>query len=106
MAYFNQNKTMNTLIVSFLRSQQVQVELEDSINITYGILDNIFEILGTENVPVKKIIPCLAILSKKVKVILLTLSKKIHDFMGKTENYLKKHPNEIEKLRLAFPQDS
>ena len=54
MAYFYQNKTMNTLIVSFLRSQQLQVELEDSINITYGILDNIFKILDTENVPVKK----------------------------------------------------
>ena len=60
-----QNKTINTLIVSALRSQQVQVELEDSINITYGILDNIFQILGTENVPVTQIIPCLAILLKK-----------------------------------------
>ena len=35
------------LIVPALRSQQVQVELEDSINITYGILD-IFQILDTE----------------------------------------------------------
>ena len=54
-----QNKTINTLIVSALRSQQVQVELEDSINITYGILDNIFQILDTQNVSVTQIIPCL-----------------------------------------------
>ena len=53
MAHFSQNKTINTLIVSPLRSQQVQVELlEDCINISYGILDNIFQILDTENVPV------------------------------------------------------
>ena len=44
MAHLYQNKTINTLTVSALRSQQVQVELEDSINITYGILDNIFQI--------------------------------------------------------------
>ena len=43
MAHLYQNKTVNTLIVSALRSQQVQAELEDSINITYGILDNIFQ---------------------------------------------------------------
>ena len=39
MAHFYQNKTINTLIVSALTSQQVQVELKDSIN-TCGILDN------------------------------------------------------------------
>ena len=59
-----QNKIINTLIVSTLRSQQVQ-ELEDSINITFGILGNISQILDTENVPVMQIIPCLAILLKK-----------------------------------------
>ena len=64
--HFNQNKAINTL-VSALRSQQVQVELlKDSINITYSILDNIFQILDSENVlVVMQIIPCLAILSKK-----------------------------------------
>ena len=49
------------------------------INITYaigyGLLD-IFQILDIQNVPVTQIIPCLAMLSKKMKVILLTLSKK------------------------------
>ena len=54
MVHFNQNKTINTLIVSALRSQLVQVELlEDTVNITYGILGIV-----------------------KVKVILPTLSKK------------------------------
>ena len=63
--HFNQNKAINTLIVSALRSQQVQVELlKDSINITYGILD-IFQILDSVNVLVMQIITCLAILSKK-----------------------------------------
>ena len=63
--HFNQNKAINTLIVSALRSQQVQVELlKDSINITYGILD-IFQILDSVNVLVMQIIICLAILSKK-----------------------------------------
>ena len=55
---------MNTLIVSALRIQQIQ-ELEHSINITCGILENIIQILDTKNVPVKQIILCLAILSKK-----------------------------------------
>ena len=40
------NKTINTQIVSALRIQQMQ-ELEDCINITYGILHNIFQMLGT-----------------------------------------------------------
>ena len=65
MAHFNQNKTIHSLIVSALRSQQVEVELEDSINITYGVLDTIFKMLDTEKLPVMQIIPCLAILSKK-----------------------------------------
>ena len=52
MVHLYQNKTINILIVSTLsRSQQVQVELEDSIN-TYGILDNTFQILDTENMSV------------------------------------------------------
>ena len=83
MSHFNQNKTTNTIIGSTLRSHQVH-----SINTTHGILD-IFQILDTENKSVMQIIPCLAILSKKVKVILPTLSKKTHNFMRKT-NYLKK----------------
>ena len=69
---------MNTQIVSALRSQQVQ-ELENFINITYvigyGLLDNIFQIMDAENVTVTQIIPCLAMVSEKMKVILPTLSK-------------------------------
>ena len=76
MVHFNQNKTIKTLIVSVLRSQQVQVDSEDSINIAYDILDKIFQILDTENVPVKQITSYLTILSKKVETILLTSSKK------------------------------
>ena len=100
----HQNKTINTQKDSALRSQQVQ-ELEDYINITYGILDNILQILDTENVPVMQIIPYLAILSKKLKVILPTLSKKPDDFMRKTKNYFKKTPNDIEKLHRDFLEE-
>ena len=77
MACSNQNnyqsKTINTQIVSALGSQQVE-ELEDSINITYGILENIFQIW--ENVPVMQIIPCLAILSKKSECDIANIVKK------------------------------
>ena len=86
MVHLYQNKTINTLIVSALRSQQVQVELDDSINITYGILDNIFQILDTENVSnivmqcyvknITQIIPCLAILLKKSESDIVNIVKK------------------------------
>ena len=76
MEHFNQNnyqnKTINTQTVSALRSQQVQ-ELENFINITYGLLDNIFQILDTDwtldigywILPVTQVIPCSVMLSKK-----------------------------------------
>ena len=84
MANFSQNKTIYTLIVSTLKSQQVQVELlEDCISISYGIFDNIFQILDTENVPVTVCISAWQFYQKKMKVILTTLSKKIHNFMNK-----------------------
>ena len=38
------------------------MEFEDSINIAYDILDYIFHMLDTEDVPVKQIMPGLAIL--------------------------------------------
>ena len=79
-----QNKTINTQIVSALRSQQVQ-ELEDSINITYGILDNIFQILDTENVPVMQTVPCLETLLKKSESDIANIDKKSHNFMRKTK---------------------
>ena len=105
MAHFSQNKTINTLIVSPLRSQQVQVELlEDCINISYGILDNIFQILYTENVPVTVCTSAWQLYQKKkMKVILTTLSKKTHNFMKKKKKkYLKKLPNNLEKLHPDF----
>ena len=43
-------------------SQQGQVELEGSINSVYDILHHIFQILDTEDVLVKQIVPWLAIL--------------------------------------------
>ena len=72
-----------------LRSKRVQ-ELENSINITYGLIDNIFQILDTENVPVTQIISCLAMLSKKNESDTANIVKKPHNFMTKTKNYFKK----------------
>ena len=90
MAHYNQKKkNINTLIVSALKSQQVQLELEDSINIIYGVLDTIFKMVDTEEVPVTKTIPCLAILSKKRESDIANIVKKTHNFMRKTKNYLK-----------------
>ena len=83
MVHFNQNKHINALIVPVLRNQQVQVELQNSINITYGILDNIFQILDAENVPVKQIILCLAIISKKNENDIANIVKKSHNFIEK-----------------------
>lgn len=40
---------------------------EDSMNITYRILDHIFEVQNDKNVPVKQIIHCLVTLPKKSK---------------------------------------
>ena len=41
------------------------MEFEDSINITYGVLDYIFQILDSENVQVKQKMLCLTILLPK-----------------------------------------
>ena len=67
MVHYNQNNK----IVSSLRTRNRQVELEkDRINITYGVLDQIFRVLEEEGISTKQIIPCLATLSKKVKMLL------------------------------------
>ena len=104
MAHFNQNKHINTLIVSVL-SQQAQVELQNSINITYGILGNILQILDAENVPVEQIIPCLAILSKKSENDIANIVKNPHNFIRKTKSYLKKNPNDLEKIHPDFSEE-
>ena len=41
MVYYNESKKIK-ILVSVLRNQQM--ELEDSINITYGISDQIFKV--------------------------------------------------------------
>ena len=51
------------------------MEFEDSINITFDILDYIFQRLETEDVPVKQIMPCLAFYQKKVKMLLPNMKK-------------------------------
>ena len=89
MAHCNQNKTINILIVSALRSRQVQVELEDSTNITYGILDNIFQVLDTGNVNYANN-TILGNSIKKSESDIANIVKKTHNFMRKTKNYLKK----------------
>ena len=73
-----------------LRSQQIQIEFEDSINITYDILDYIFQILDTEDAPVKQIMSSLPILSPKNENDIAIIIKKPHKFLRKTKKYLKK----------------
>ena len=86
MARFNQNNKID----SVLRTRNHQVESEkDPINITYDIFDQIFKVLDEEDTSAKQIITCFATLSKKVKMLLQTLSKK-HNFVKKAKNYLKK----------------
>ena len=43
------------------------MELDDSINITYGILDQIVKAQDDEDAPVRPIIPCLDNISKKTE---------------------------------------
>ena len=75
MVHLYQNKTKNTLIISALRSQQVQVELEDSIN-TYGIFRQHFPNIGYwEYVSYANNTMLGNSIEKKVKVISSTLSK-------------------------------
>ena len=66
------------------------MEFEDSTNITYGILDYIFQVLDTEDVPVKQIVSCLAILSQKSENDITNIIKKSQNFVRKTKNHLKK----------------
>ena len=88
MVHYNRNNKID----STLRTRNHQVELEkDPINITYGILDQIFKVLDEEDISGKQIIPCLATLYKKKENIIASIFKKPHNFMKKPpKNYLKK----------------
>ena len=80
MAHYNQN----TKIVSAVWTRNHQVELkEEPINITYGLLDQIFKVLDEENVSTNQIIPCLATLSKKSENVIANIVKKPHNFVKK-----------------------
>ena len=102
MAHYNQN----TNIVSALRTRNHQAELkEDPINITYGLLDQIFRVLDEENISTNQIIPCLATLSKKSENVIANIVKKPHNFVKKTKNYLQNNPNDLEKLHPDFSEE-
>ena len=81
------------------------MELEGSINIIYGILHHIFQILETEDVPVKQIIQCLAILLQKSENDIVNIIKK-NPAQSCEENYKlsKKTPNDLEKLHPDFSE--
>ena len=104
MAHPFVNKNIKTLVISVLRIQKIQVELEDSINITW-YFGPYFSHLGYWDVPVKQIIPCSAILSKKSHNDIANFIKKTHNFLRKTKNYLKKNPNDLAKLHPDFSQE-
>ena len=64
MTHHNQNNKID----SALRTRNHQVELEkDPINMTYGILDQIFKVLDEEGISAKQIIPCLATMTLFLK---------------------------------------
>ena len=73
------------------------MDLEDSINITYGILDNI--VLDTEGfLVVKQTTPCLAILSKQNE-------NDIANIIRQLKIIRKKTPNDLEKLHSVFSEE-
>ena len=90
MAHLYQNKNIKILIVSIFKESAGPDGVWNFINITYGILDYIFQILDTEDVPVNQVMPCLAILSQKSENYIANIIKKPHNFVRKTKNYLKK----------------
>ena len=55
--------------------------------------------------PVKQIILCLAILTKKSENDIADIVKKTRNFIRKTKSYLKKNPNDLEKLDPDFPEE-
>ena len=80
------------------------MEFEVSMNITFDILYYIFQILDTEDVPVKQIMSCLPILSQKRWKWYCHhhhhhhhhQKKKKHNFLRKTKKYLEKPPVTLE----------
>ena len=77
---------------------------ENSISITYGFLDYIFQILDTENVSVKQIMPCLAVLSQKSENGIANIIK-IHIILWQKLKVIWKAPNDLEKLRPDFSKE-
>ena len=89
------------------------MEFEVSMNITFDILYYIFQILDTEDVPVKQIMSCLPILSQKRWKWYCHhhhhhhhhQKKKKHNFLRKTKNYPKKPPSDLQKLNPDFSEE-
>ena len=89
MTHHNQNNKID----SALRTRNHQVELEkDPINITYGILDQIFKVLDEEDISAKQIILCLATMSKKSGDVIANIVKKPHDPVEKKVKNYPKNP--------------
>ena len=77
---------------------------KDPINITYGVLGQIFKVLNEKFISAKQIIPCLATLYKKRKILLQTFSKN-HIILWKKLKSTLKIPNDLEKLHPYFPEE-
>ena len=90
-----------------LRSQQAQVELQNSINITYGILGNILQILDAERECSSEASNTMLGNSiKKSENDIANIVKRPHNFIRKTKSYLKKkNPNDFEKLHPDFLEE-
>ena len=55
--------------------------------------------------PEKQVIPCMAILLKKSGNDIANIVKKLHNFIRKIKSYLKKNPNDLEKLNPDFSEE-
>ena len=66
------------------------MEFEDSTDFIYGILDYIFQIMDTEDVPEKQIMLCPFLLLQGSENDNANIIEKPHNFVRKTKNYLKK----------------
>ena len=89
MVHLYQNKNMKTLIVSVFKELTRPHGVNIS-NIACGILDHLFQIVDTEDIPIKQVIPCFAALSEKSENDIAKIIKKPHNFVWKTKSYLKK----------------
>ena len=100
-----QKENIKTLIVSVFNESAGPGGVRRLHKYHIWYFDHIFQILDTEDVPVKHIIPCLPLSQKSENDIANIKKKKQLNFVRKTNIYLKKTPNNLEKLHRDFSKE-